>query len=396
MAVVAVLLGLVINMRKIVNLILLVALAFAVGGWGMTGGGGGGGGSVNGPVQTATWIATNVGLSVATATTYIWVNGSNNGNEFSTSVPVSLIGTFRNLSCKVNAAVGASNTIVITLRDNSASVGAPASESCTIGGASATTCADNTNTYTSTLASLMALQVAQTISGAAPPSQTLRCTIEYDTSNAAVPSYGVPQTSLLNFGSSGTYTTPAGATWLYVCAYGPGGGGGAATSGGAAALSGGGGGSGSTECGILNGAFGALSAAYTYSISAGGAAGTCSATPTAAANGVGYTVFNTAAPVVNQIVAHNANGGGTASTTVNGTGGAGAAISPITGFNIGALPVNLAGANGANGAGAAQASGGSQGGAPGGLGATVTAGGACNVPATAGGNGFITVTAYFN
>lgn len=103
---------------------------------------------------------------------------------------------------------------------------------------------------------------------------------------SATPS-GVNRQKLI---SGTTYTTPTGTTNMDVCLYGGGGGGGGATSGtgltGTCSSSNGcAGGSGSTGTVYCFTITKNIASSYTYSIGAGGTAGTCSATPAAGGNG---------------------------------------------------------------------------------------------------------------
>ena len=213
-------------------------------------------------------------------------------------------------------------------------------------------------------------------------------------SAATAQSIGTAQVQMLT-ATSGTYTTPTGATYVEVCLYGAGGGGGAATSGGAAAHGGGSGQAGALMCGTMT----SPAASYAYLNGVGGTAGTCSASPSAAGNATGNTSFGTGAvhPIVNQ-----GNGGGTASTVADGTAGSGgsasgggASYAPTEGGNW-SMTINLAGGGAAAGSGATIRTGCGIGGACGGTNATVNASGACVNPSTAGQNGFIIVKAYFN
>lgn len=211
--------------------------------------------------------------------------------------------------------------------------------------------------------------------------------------------YGSPRTYLLTSAYGTSFTPDSGTTWMVVCAYGPGGGGGACTSGtSGSGYQGGGVGAGAMQCGVYQ----SPSGTYTVAYGTGGSAGTCATSPVAATGPSTPTTFGTV-NTNGQVYGFYAGSGAgaTATASANGTGGTGAsAISPT---NQGSSSVNLtvfiatAGQSGHTGNGDLDTQNGAYGaGAPGGTGCTVTTGGVCDKAGTTGGNGFVTVTEYFN
>lgn len=205
--------------------------------------------------------------------------------------------------------------------------------------------------------------------------------------------YGAPQTSLLT-GASGSYTVPTGATWLDVKVSGPGGGGGACLSGGSTAIAGGGGAAGAFAEGIIR----SPSGSYAYANGTGGTAGACAASiPTAAGAGSASSTFGTGN---GQLVgAAGAAGATCTNTSTNGAGGTSTGAMGI-GFG-GTTNINVILAQGGTaghvGVGDVTTDLGAWGsGSKGGTGYTVTSGGSCHNASTAGDNGHIEVTAYFN
>ena len=190
-------------------------------------------------------------------------------------------------------------------------------------------------------------------------------------------------------GTGKTYNVPVGATHLLIRLAGPGGPGGAATSGGAVAL---GGGSGGAGCyGILMNT-GALSSSYLYTVGALGAAGTCSASPSAATPG-GSTIWDTGD--ANLGAGLSGGAGGTASLAANGLAGSVRSCGFIQSTNTAWEMISIAsGSAGTTGGGDVITPVGIGTGSPGGTQATVTSGGVCSKAATQGLPGMIIVEAW--
>lgn len=205
--------------------------------------------------------------------------------------------------------------------------------------------------------------------------------------NPATPNFFFDSTA----GTGKTYSTPSGATALYVCLGGPGGGGGAVISGGSTAIGGGNGAAGARICGLLTGA---LATTYAYDVGAGGTAGSCAVSPTAAGTGtatdftVGVYTLTTGVGVGGTTTVNNATNGVASAAS----GACNASSSGDTGAVRRMDCLN--GSAGAAGAGDARVNASTLGASAGGQSATVTSGGVCDLPATVGQDGWISFTAY--